>query len=467
MEIDVGRSVAGKYELVRLLGRGSMGEVWVGHHKTLGEHVAIKLLTRPADDNVLEDPATAAARFRFEAQVAARLSRKTRHIVRVTDHGEEDGLSYLVMELLEGETFESLLVRDGRLPLEVAIVIAEQIGRALTQAHGEGVFHRDLKPANVFLARDEEGKLLAKLLDFGIARAAHAHKAGPTAFATAKGVVFGTPSYMSPEQARGSSKLDHRCDLWALATILYEAVSGELPIEGTDTDKLIANLCAVRVLPLRAAARGLPEALDGFFARAFAEVIDERFQTAAELVQAFEGAVRGARVTAGAAAVTVEEATDTSLVKSAPGSVLDRHMGTGPARRRRRARIAMVSGAAIVLALGAVGVAWRASVPRLAGVPLAPTPAARAPTAESAQPTATTVLSPATPSDMPMPSSPAVPVSALPRVLPPRPGPAGRSVHPGTAASAAGGAATAAPPATTQQPAAPPPAKTVDKSEVF
>src|SRR6516164_5841429 len=103
--LEIGHVVGGKYELARLLGRGSMGEVWVAHHRTLREDVALKLLA-PASPTVdVEGPTAAAARFRFEAQLAARLSRKTRHIVRVTDHGEEeDGLAYLVMELLEGKT---------------------------------------------------------------------------------------------------------------------------------------------------------------------------------------------------------------------------------------------------------------------------------------------------------------------------------------------------------------------------
>jgi len=224
MLIDVGRIVAGKYELVRLLGRGSMGEVWVAHHQTLGEHVALKLLTRAPAGEEIENPATAAARFLFEAQVAARLSRKTRHIVRVTDHGEEGGLPYIVMELLEGETLENRLVQGGALPLETVRKLVAQIARALAQAHAEGVLHRDLKPANVFLTSDEEAGLLVKLLDFGIARATHAHRVS-SAFATARGLVFGTPGYMSPEQARASSQLDHRCDLWALATIAYEVLT--------------------------------------------------------------------------------------------------------------------------------------------------------------------------------------------------------------------------------------------------
>ena len=229
MDIDVGRVVAGKYELVSLLGRGSMGEVWSAHHRTLGEKIALKLLTQsPSAEEEIESATTAAARFQFEAQVAARLSRKTRHIVRVTDHGEEDGLAYLVMEQLEGETLEAVLARDGRVPLATMTKIVTQVSRALAHAHEEGVLHRDLKPANVFLSRDEEGKLLVKLLDFGIARAIHSHRA-PGSFSTAKGLVFGTPSYMSPEQARASFKLDHRCDLWALATIAYEGLSGGAP----------------------------------------------------------------------------------------------------------------------------------------------------------------------------------------------------------------------------------------------
>src|SRR5271166_124274 len=158
--IDVGHVVAGKFELVRLLGRGSMGEVWVAHHRTLGEHVALKLLTPSAGGEVREEEATAAERFRFEAQIAARLSRKTRHIVRVTDHGDEGGLTYLVMELLEGETLDALMTRSRGRPLDVAVDVVTQIARALAQAHAEGVFHRDLKPANVFVTHDEEGRSL-------------------------------------------------------------------------------------------------------------------------------------------------------------------------------------------------------------------------------------------------------------------------------------------------------------------
>src|SRR5215472_652021 len=233
--VEPGHVIGGKFELVRLLGRGSMGEVWVAHHRTLGENVALKLLTMEEEGGggVDENPSAAAARFRFEAQIAARLSRKTRHIVQVTDHGEENGVAYLVMELLDGQTLDTVLEKSGRLTPEMAADIVLQTARGLTQAHTDGVFHRDLKPANVFLTTDEEGRRLVKVLDFGIARAIHAHRVRG-AFATAKGFVYGTPAYMSPEQAVASSKLDHRCDVWALAVIAYEALTGHLPADGKD-----------------------------------------------------------------------------------------------------------------------------------------------------------------------------------------------------------------------------------------
>jgi serine/threonine-protein kinase len=475
VEIDVGRAIAGKYELVRLLGRGSMGEVWVAHHRTLNEQVAVKLLTQPPEgsgehpsagwDESLEDRSTAAARFQFEAQVAARLSRKTRHIVSVTDHGAEGGLPYLVMELLEGETLESRLRREGRLPLPVTASIASQVGRALTQAHAEGVFHRDLKPANVFLMRDEEGRLLVKILDFGIARATHAHRANRSAHTTARGVVFGTPSYMSPEQARGSAHLDQRCDLWALATILYEAASGELPVEGTNTDRVLQNLCAGRIIPIRSRSSDLPEALEPFFARAFAEDVEARFSAAADLVQAFEEA-------AGTSAVLDVAGDDSpTVVDSAHGSVLDRHararladgrVGPSTARRAGRAMVTIVSGVSVLLLLAAV-IAGRTLLARPAAAPTSPTPSPSAahadgPPAESPQ--ARPMGTPTSAAVSHASASGAVPATALPRTKPkssPAPGAGARSGQSASPSSAT--------PLRGRGPEAQ--TRAIDKSEVF
>ena len=152
-----GRVVGGKYELVQKLGCGAMGEVWSARHRTLGGQVAIKLLARSAELAGIEDEANASARFHFEACTAARLSRGTKHIIRVTDHGVEGPHSYLVMELLEGQPLETLLMRRGPVEPALLALFLQQVARALDHAHAEGVVHRDLKPANIFITRDEFG----------------------------------------------------------------------------------------------------------------------------------------------------------------------------------------------------------------------------------------------------------------------------------------------------------------------
>jgi serine/threonine-protein kinase len=376
---NVGSVIAGKYELVRRLGSGSMGEVWVAHHRTLDEDVALKLLNSAPTSGEVEDPSTAAARFRFEAQVAARLSRRTRHIVQVTDYGGEDGLAYLVMELLEGETLERRLMRRGCLPVADALLMVAQVARALTEAHGAEVIHRDLKPANIFLTQDEDGALLVKLLDFGIARTVHTHRV-PAAFSTAQGLVFGTPGYMSPEQASPSSKLDHRCDLWALATIAYEVLTGELPVAGAFTEELLANLCSGQIVPVHERDPTLPAALAGFFARAFAARPMDRYASASELARGFEDSIVGGGGGPGAeaqffpAAGTLKGQTlpITFRMRFRPRADSE----TSAAELRPPSRIVFMAFAVALLGLSAAGVVWWAgarpiassqTLPRTAG----------------------------------------------------------------------------------------------------
>jgi eukaryotic-like serine/threonine-protein kinase len=289
--IERGYIISGKYQLVQLLGRGSMGEVWVAHHQTLGEDVAIKLLAPAYTSSEVESYPTASARFRFEAQVAARLSRKTRHIVRVTDHGEEEGdtPAYLVMELLLGHTLEMCLAIYGDMPPDEVLRLVAQIARALEYAHVESVVHRDLKPANIFLARDEDGGVLVKVLDFGIARATRTQRM-PSPFSTGEGIVFGTPGYMSPEQVNGS-RLDVRVDLWALATVAYEALTGELPLRGTHAHELLRSLHLGEIVPIHERDPELPAGLAEFFRRAFDPRIENRFASASELASSFAQAV--------------------------------------------------------------------------------------------------------------------------------------------------------------------------------
>jgi serine/threonine-protein kinase len=411
MLIDVGQVVANKYELVRLLGRGSTGEVWSAHHQTLREQVALKVLKWPPTGDDAEEASVALARFRFEAQVAARLSRKTRHIARVTDYGEEDGLPYLIMELLDGDALDAALRQRARVSPAEAAAIVSQIARALGQAHAESVAHRDLKPANVFLTRDEEGYLLVKLLDFGIARTIHGHRAsGP--FSTAKGLVFGTPGYMSPEQGRASPTLDHRCDLWALATIAYEMLTGHLPIDGSDADELMKNLCAGRIVPLQERDPTLPGALGAFFDRAFAERIDERFESAAALARAFERAC--------------ETADSNALLPSSPSMAdaasTDTEFSADIEREARRLHrstraIAVASGSILLLAIAVVGGLWRGFAPPPA--PRSVSPSLKAPTAAMLPAPAVSAVSADWTASPRRASRADAPVASTPSALPP------------------------------------------------
>ncbi len=401
MPVDVGQIVANKYELLRLLGRGSMGEVWSAHHKALGEQVALKLLSWPPSGEDAEEPSVALARFRFEAQVAARLSRKTRHIARVTDYGEDDGLPYLVMELLDGEPLDAALRIRGPLGLPEAVEVVSQIARALVQAHTENVAHRDLTPANVFLSRDEEGRVLVKLLDFGIARAIQPRRA-QGAFATARGFVFGTPGYMSPEQSRATAALDHRCDVWALATIAYEMLTGHLPVDGESADEVMKNVSAGRIIPLRERDEKLPVALGPFFERAFAEHVDDRFAGAASLAQAFE-------LAAGGGISGVFSPSSASPADSSGSTAIDFAANVAedapPLRRRRPTVVALASVAALVAAasVAAVRVASRS----------APGPAT-ATVSVPASPPALPAVEPATAAAMPAAPPPEPPADERP-----------------------------------------------------
>jgi hypothetical protein len=224
-----------------------------------------------------EDGTSAESRFLLEARVAAALSRKTRHIVAVTDHGQDGALGYLVMELLEGESLDHRLARTGPLPLEKIAPMITQIARGLSIAHGDGVVHRDLKPSNVFVTLDEDGNAVAKVLDFGIAKLRRNQR--KATHATQRGFLLGTPAYMSPEQARGQ-QLDHRADVWALAVIAYQMLSGEFPFDGESGEDLFARLCRIEPIAIRDRCPDLPQNVGDFFARAFAMRIEDRFQSA-------------------------------------------------------------------------------------------------------------------------------------------------------------------------------------------
>jgi len=267
--------VAGKFALVRLIGRGGMGSVWEARHVTLGTRVAIKFVE-------VDDSGSLDARRRFETEARAAASIRSKHAIKVYDHGLLDtGRPYIVMELLVGEPLDQRLERVPRLPLAETARLMLQVARALQQAHDAGITHRDLKPENIFLERgaDDEDEI-AKVLDFGIAKLRDPLSASPTSSSTKGGVLMGTPFYMSPEQARGFKTVDPRSDLWALAIIVFRCVTGALPFDGQSLGDLLVKICAGPIPVPSEVLADVPPAFDAWMRHALDRDPDKRFQSA-------------------------------------------------------------------------------------------------------------------------------------------------------------------------------------------
>jgi serine/threonine protein kinase len=281
--LQPGVIVAERYRLERELGRGAMGVVWAAVHVTLGQRVAIKLISAGA----LDSPETR-HRFSTEAKAAARL--KSRHVVQVYDDGQTlDGTPYIVMEYLEGETLEAKLTR-GALPLPEAVRITNHVCRALSRAHAQGVIHRDLKPANIFIARveDDEYGWLAKVLDFGVAKVVSSTDPSHTK----TGALVGTPLFVSPEQVRGASQVDARADLYSLGMVFYNMVTGHFAFDAPSYSEVLVKVC-LGPLPTFSGVPGIPDAVRAWFEKACAREPDERFQSAEEMSEALCAAAAG------------------------------------------------------------------------------------------------------------------------------------------------------------------------------
>ena len=274
MDPVAGTVVGGKYRLDRPLARGGMGAVWAGHHLRLDVPIAVKFMA--ADEG-----RTGRARFEREARAAASL--RSPHVVQVLDYDATGDQPYIVMELLEGEDLGHRLHQRGRLSLDEVLVIVRALSAGLTLAHETGIVHRDLKPGNVFMARIG-GQEIVKILDFGVAKDT---KLDVSDTQTTTGVVVGSPSYMSPEQARGGA-IDSRSDLWSLAVVVFQALTGRRPFEGKNLGDVLVRICS-DTLPVATAVRAdLPPAIDAFFERAFCRSPDGRFQSAHALLRALE-----------------------------------------------------------------------------------------------------------------------------------------------------------------------------------
>jgi serine/threonine protein kinase len=287
--IKPGTMIAERYRVVRQLGRGGMGAVFLVEHVHTDEQLALKILNASvASDTV------AIERFRREARTPARIN--SDHVVRVTDADvaeELDGMPFLVMEYLRGEGLEKRVAQLGPLPPEEVVLYLRQAARALDKAHALGIVHRDLKPENLFLTTREDGTPCVKILDFGIAKiTGDASRELVRSAATTTGQIFGTPLYMSPEQAKAdSSKICPQTDVWALGIIAYRLLTATDIWTAETITHLIAQI-AYEPMPVPS-EHGSPlgRDFDAWFAVCCARESSERYATAGEAVTALSKAV--------------------------------------------------------------------------------------------------------------------------------------------------------------------------------
>jgi len=272
--------VAGKYQLVAMIGRGGMGSVWEARHASLGTRFAIKFIESEYADSQ-------EARHRFDREARAAATIQSKHAIQIYDHGvTDDGKPYIVMELLQGEPLDKRIERLGALSLQDTARILQQVCRGLARAHERGIVHRDLKPENIFLVKTpEDDEEVAKVLDFGIAKIQSSATNPAVTSSTKTGAVLGTPFYMSPEQARGLRNVDHRTDVWSLGVIAYKCVTGKLPFDGESVGDLLVKICTAPVPVPSQMVPGLPPAFDAWFARALEREPERRFGTVTELAE--------------------------------------------------------------------------------------------------------------------------------------------------------------------------------------
>ncbi len=282
MVLAPGYRVTPKVKLVRPLGKGAMGSVWVAEHSSLKAEVAVKFIT----DEFQHRRPDALERFRREATAAARI--KSPHVVQMFDNGvTDDGIPYIVMEHLEGESLSDRIKREGVLSIKETGLMVRHVSRALTAAHKLGVIHRDIKPQNIVVSQIH-GELFAKVLDFGIAK--HTDRGGEEL--TEPGTLVGTPEYLSRDLiALKGAEADEQVDHWALAVVAYKCLTGRIPFSGDTLALVLAALAIGKFDPPSMHRTDLPKRFDRWFTRAFHEDPNRRFGTAEELAMSFAAVV--------------------------------------------------------------------------------------------------------------------------------------------------------------------------------
>jgi serine/threonine protein kinase len=294
-----GVTIADRFRLMRQIGEGGMGSVWLATHLGLGIPCAVKFV-----EGEWRRQPELVARFEREAKVEAQL--RSPHVVHVLDHGVWNGTPYIAMEYMQGETLAQRLERAGSLDYVATHRLVAHIARALTRAHAVGIVHRDLKPENIFLLPDDDGEM-AKVLDFGVAKYSTEWAVNSV---TKTGLLVGTPLYMSPEQARGTKEIDYRADLWALGVIAFQCLTGQLPFTSEGLGDLLAKIMFEPIPVPSSIVPGLPSGFDAWWARASSRDPSVRFQTAKEMADSLATALEiSTVVTVAAAPPGLREAT--------------------------------------------------------------------------------------------------------------------------------------------------------------
>jgi serine/threonine-protein kinase len=340
-----------------------MGAVYLAEHTGLGAAVAVKLL----NESCITDP-TAMARFRREALAMGAVRHD--NVVAVMDTGtDEDGAPFIVMEHLEGESLSAMLRRDRVLPLVFAYRIAAQILLGLGAAHAKNVVHRDLKPGNVFMARQPDGTVRAKILDFGVSKLADS---SATLNVTADGVAIGTPSFMAPEQIRGQPDLDVRIDVYSVGVLLYRMLTGTLPFRAASSDQLNRQILTGEPVPPRELRPDIPQELEDVILRAMHRDRRQRYPETESFRAALQAAMAGplaeeiqrgnsfdpmiGRPGEGsfASVVTPGISVDTAAatVAASPGALRGAPVPHPPRRRRRRWLLGIGLGVWLLFAAG-------------------------------------------------------------------------------------------------------------------
>jgi serine/threonine protein kinase len=282
--VPIGTILEGKFRITREIGRGGMAAVYEAENIDIGKRVAVKVLAA-------ELITSRVVRERFIREARAASAVRSPHICDVYDSGMFEERPFLVMELLEGESLYDMLTRLRRLDIPTVLAVATQTSRGLGKAHEANIVHRDLKPENIFVSKDEDGGLIVKLLDFGLAKFYEPTNDGDpkTVRLTREGALFGTPAYMSPEQAKGQGEVDHRSDLWALGCIVYECLTGQTVWSVEQGVAMILAQVASAPLPRPTRIRpDLPPTFDSWFQKALDRDTAKRFQTARELADTLE-----------------------------------------------------------------------------------------------------------------------------------------------------------------------------------